>query len=319
MTALKILSRCLVIIILSLIFVGALVTSHDAGLSVPDWPTTFEENMFTYSYSKWVGGIFFEHGHRLFASIVGFLTLLLAGIAWIKEPRKYVRFWSYLALAAVIMQGILGGMTVIYGLPDAISISHALLSQTFLLIITTIAFFYSGKWESSKAFVIGQNKVSRQAAWCIAFLYMQLLLGALVRHTGSALAIPDFPTTAGNLLPLVNDQVLSTINAWRESQALQAVTSSQVWFQLMHRAGAIIVFVAIIKLLMHLKRSSDRYLRALRLVILPLITAQVVLGASVIWSVREPWITSFHVVIGAAILVSTYVALLLSSSQDELI
>src|ERR687884_693960 len=95
-----------------LIFIGGLVTSTESGLSVPDWPTTYGWNMFTFPYSKWVGGIFFEHGHRLMASFVGFLTVVLTIWMWIKEQRPWVRWLSTAALAAVILQGVVGGLTV---------------------------------------------------------------------------------------------------------------------------------------------------------------------------------------------------------------
>src|SRR5215475_13377550 len=72
-----------------LIFVGGLVTSTESGLSVPDWPTTYGWNMFTFPYSKWVGGIFFEHGHRLLASFVGCLTVVLTVWMWAKEERAW--------------------------------------------------------------------------------------------------------------------------------------------------------------------------------------------------------------------------------------
>src|SRR5262249_33562860 len=113
-----------------LIFVGGLVTSTDSGLSVPDWPTTYGWNMFTFPVSKWVGGILYEHGPRLLASLVGFLTVILTIWTWSKESRKWVRWLSVAALATVIMQGILGGLTVRFLLPPAVSTAHACLAQT---------------------------------------------------------------------------------------------------------------------------------------------------------------------------------------------
>src|ERR1051325_10181114 len=97
-----------------LIFVGGLGTSTESGLSVPDWPTTYGWNMFTFPFSKWVGGIFFEHGHRLLASFVGFLTAVLAAWTWLRESRSSVRWLALAALATVVMQGILGGLTVLF-------------------------------------------------------------------------------------------------------------------------------------------------------------------------------------------------------------
>src|SRR5215470_146841 len=104
-----------------LIFVGGLVTSTQSGLSVPDWPTTYGWNMFTFPFSKWVGGIFFEHTHRLLASFVGFLTVVLTAWTWLRESRKWVRRLAAAALVTVILQGILGGLTVKFLLPAPIS------------------------------------------------------------------------------------------------------------------------------------------------------------------------------------------------------
>src|SRR5258708_32784395 len=88
-----------------LIFVGGLGTSTESGLSVPDWPTTYGWNMFLFPYSKWVGGIFYEHSHRLVASFVGFLTVVLAVWAWSKESRAWARWLSAAALGTVLLQG----------------------------------------------------------------------------------------------------------------------------------------------------------------------------------------------------------------------
>src|SRR5262245_41798500 len=107
---------------LLLICAGGHVKSNEAGLSVPDWPTTYGQNMFTYPPSKWTGGILWEHSHRLIASSVGFLTIVLAVVLWLYEPRKWVRWLGVAALAAVILQGVLGGLTVWYKLPAPISV-----------------------------------------------------------------------------------------------------------------------------------------------------------------------------------------------------
>src|SRR5262245_65461932 len=90
---------------LPLLFVGGLVTSTGAGLAVPDWPTTFGYNMFLYPWSKMIGGIFYEHSHRLIGSVVGFLTILLAVTLWYKESRQWLRWLGIVGLGAVIAQG----------------------------------------------------------------------------------------------------------------------------------------------------------------------------------------------------------------------
>src|SRR6187397_1096211 len=94
----KFLSACTVLLILA----GSLVTSTGSGLSVPDWPTTYGSNMFTFPPSKWVGGIFYEHGHRLIASTVGFLTIILAAWLWKQDARRWMKRLGVAALGAVI-------------------------------------------------------------------------------------------------------------------------------------------------------------------------------------------------------------------------
>src|SRR5216110_164348 len=96
-----------------LIFMGGLVTSHQAGMSVPDWPNSYGYNMFMFPPSKWIGGIFYEHTHRLMATVVGMLSMILATAAWKLERRKWVRWLAYSVLGAVIVQGIVGGLRVV--------------------------------------------------------------------------------------------------------------------------------------------------------------------------------------------------------------
>ena len=134
-----------------LIFAGGLVTSTGSGLSVPDWPNTYGWFMFAFPMSKMVGGIFYEHAHRLIASTVGFLIVVLAVWLGRAEPRPWVRRLGYLALGAVITQGILGGITVLWYLPDAISIAHASLAQIVFCLTVTIALATSTGWRRAYA------------------------------------------------------------------------------------------------------------------------------------------------------------------------
>src|SRR4051794_35034949 len=129
-----------------LIAAGGMVTSTGSGLSVPDWPTTYGWTMFSFPMNKWVGGIFYEHGHRLIASTVGFLTIILAVWVGRVEPRRWVRRLGYAALGAVILQGLLGGITVLLFLPAPISIGHAALAQLFFCITLSLAVFTSPGW-----------------------------------------------------------------------------------------------------------------------------------------------------------------------------
>src|SRR6202047_4951931 len=191
----KLVAGCTVLLVLA----GSLVTSTDSGLSVPDWPTSYGWNMFTFPPSKWVGGIVYEHGHRLIASTVGFLTIILA--AWLarRDPRRWLKRLGFAALGAVIAQGVLGGLTVIFFLPAAISTAHAGLAEIFFCLTIAIALFTSPGWIEGYDMpetlsVPGQNPALRRLATTTTVLiYAQILVGATMRHSGAGLAIPDFP------------------------------------------------------------------------------------------------------------------------------
>src|ERR1700737_3281425 len=124
-----------------------MVTSKNVGLAVPDWPTTFGYNMFLFPVSKWIGGIFFEHTHRLIASVVGFMTIILAVWMWLAEDRRWLRNLGYLALFLVVLQSGLGGLRVTM-LKDEIGIFHACLAQAFLGLLVVIALVTTKFWQS---------------------------------------------------------------------------------------------------------------------------------------------------------------------------
>ncbi len=140
-------TRLLAVATLLLVAAGGMVTSTNSGLSVPDWPTTYGRQMFAFPISQMVGGIFYEHGHRLIASTVGMLTIGLVVLLWRGEPRAWVRRLGWVALAAVIAQGVLGGITVLLLLPDSVSISHAGLAQLFFALTVSLALFTSPTWR----------------------------------------------------------------------------------------------------------------------------------------------------------------------------
>src|SRR3954465_12981875 len=127
---------------LFLVIAGASVTSNQAGLSVPDWPLSYGKVM-----PEMKGGVFYEHGHRMIASLVGFLTVILAIWLWRADDRRWIRNLGLGALAAVIVQGVLGGMTVKFMLPKPVSISHACLAQMFFSATVAIAIFTSSSWK----------------------------------------------------------------------------------------------------------------------------------------------------------------------------
>src|SRR5687767_3341890 len=171
-----------------LIFAGGLVTSTGSGLSAPDWPNSYGWFMFTFPLEKIVGGIRYEHSHRLIASTVGFLILVLAVWLWRAETRRWVRRLGYIALAAVITQGILGGITVLWYLPDPISIAHASLAQIVFCLTMTIALVTSPGWEraySTNGPAPDDLMLQRVAAVTTGLIYLQIVVGATMRHTGA--------------------------------------------------------------------------------------------------------------------------------------
>src|SRR5262249_29869797 len=131
----KVVVACTVVLILA----GSLVTSHDAGLSVPDWPTSYGWNMFTFPPSMWVANILYEHGHRLLARGGGFLTIALACWLWFADSRPWLRWLGAAALGIVVAQGVRGGITVIFFLPPAVSTAHAGLAEIFFCLTVAIA------------------------------------------------------------------------------------------------------------------------------------------------------------------------------------
>ena len=275
-----------------LIVAGGMVTSTGSGLSVPDWPNTYGWFMFTFPLDKMVGGIFYEHTHRLIASAVGFFILTLAVWLWRSEPRRWVRQLGYVALAAVITQGILGGITVLYYLPDAISIGHASLAQLVFCLTVTIALATSPGWKRGyrdQGSGIGDQKLDDRtlqkiAVATIAAIYLQIVVGATMRHTDAGLAIPDFPLAFGQLVPPHWD--------------------AKIAIHFAHRVGALIVALFIAATTSHVlfHHRDRRELRRPSILLLVLLAAQITLGALTVLSGKHYIINSLHVVTGASVL-----------------
>jgi cytochrome c oxidase assembly protein subunit 15 len=175
-----------------LIVAGALVTSNDAGLSVPDWPTSFGS---LYKIPHLVGGVRFEHTHRMMAQWVGVLTIILAIWTWRVERRPWMRYLGATALGLVIAQGILGGLTVLFYLPPAVSSAHAALAQTFFCVAVLLAMFTGEDWtedesrvEAGRRFRVEPDerrpRLFTLTMISVFLLYVQLILGAMFRHHG---------------------------------------------------------------------------------------------------------------------------------------
>jgi cytochrome c oxidase assembly protein subunit 15 len=300
----KVLSKILVFSILVLIFAGALVKSHEVGLSVPDWPTTYGYQMFQFPFSDMVGGIFYEHGHRMIATVVGFMTLILSIIVYLSDNDLWLKKLTFSALGLVIIQGLFGGLTVLLYLPAYISVIHAILAQTFFVLIIFISFSLSIK-DKQKLDNLSDVPDLKIPAYLVAIsIYIQLILGAIMRHTESGLAIPDFPLSGGYIIPPFNQSMIETIQSMHFDAGLQFVELYQIIFHYFHRLGAFIVTLSIGYLSFSLVQLKLKFsiVHKLTLSIILLLLIQIFLGAMTIWTVKNPLITSFHVLNGAIIL-----------------
>jgi len=267
-----------------LVIAGGLVTSTGSGLAVPDWPLSYGT-----LFPPMVGGILYEHGHRMIAGAVGIMTMLLALWLWGREPRRWVRRLGGAAVLAVLLQAGLGGLTVILLLPTAVSVAHAGLAMAFFGITCTLALVTSPGWlrHAEPAATREPHALPRLAALATATVYLQILLGATVRHTGSGLACPDFPLCNGRVVP--------------------ALDSLGVALHMTHRLGAIAVACMVLWLY---RRILARHGQATDMVVLStlavaLVGTQFLLGALTVWNALAVEPTTAHVAGGALLFVTT--------------
>ena len=304
-----------------------MVTSKGVGLAVPDWPTTFGYNMFLFPVSKWVGGIFFEHTHRLIASTVGFMTIILAIWIWRADNRRWLRVLGFAALGAVIIQGVLGGLRVTL-LKDEIGIFHACLAQAFLGMLVVITLATSQLWrrismvgtargalreplEASPSTIsrtpqrrAPTRALGRAVIFTTLIIYLQLGIGATMRHQHRDLSILDFPAAYGSIIPDTSPAKLVEINAWREARALSDVTAFHIWLQMTHRFVALIIATGVIASLLISRRTGPDagMLSRFADVWFLLLCCQITLGAWVIWSNKAADVATAHVAVGATML-----------------
>ena len=268
-----------------LVFAGGLVTSTDSGLSVPDWPLSYGT-----LFPPMVGNVRFEHGHRMVATFVGMLTIALAIWLQRRDPRPSVRRLGWLALGAVVAQGLLGGLTVLLLLPTSISVAHACLGQTFFCLVVAIALVTSPGWRRlTRSPIPSVQPLRNLAVATTALVFVQLVIGAWMRHSGAGLAIPDFPLVFGGILPPFD------------------VPGVTIHFA--HRAvGTLVAVAALIQAAFALRRYRAHAAIARPAVLLGvLVVVQVLLGAMTIWSRKAPIPTTFHVLGGAIILATSLV------------
>ena len=269
---------------LLLLGAGALVTSTGSSLAVPDWPLAYGQ-----FFPPMVGGILYEHGHRMIASLVGLISIILAVVLFLGDHRLWVRWMGLGALALVIVQGVLGGITVLLLLPKAVSVSHALVAQLFFLLTVVLAQITAPGWESH---LHGQwtGHRPRVAIWAIVtlvLLYATLLIGAIVRHTGAGLAIPDFPLAYGRLIP--------------------PNLGFHVAIHFTHRVLALIVLIMVGLTLWRALKAYPRApgIRRPAMAMAVLMVVQILLGWGVIASLKSVTFTTLHLVNGAMLIGAT--------------
>ena len=297
------LSKLTVFSTLFLIFAGALVKSHEVGLSVPDWPTTYGKQMFAYPISEMVGGIFYEHGHRMVATIVGFFTMVQAIWLGFSQEPQWLKKIGFFALGMVILQGLFGGITVLFFLPPPVSIIHGILAQTFFMITIVLAYGLSIE-RSKRTEISGSSGVKQGAVIMCGLVYVQLILGALMRHTASGMAIPDFPTMGGLWIPTFSETMIHNINSTLFDLDIDPVSRGQVIIHFIHRLGAIIVTgsIGFFGYKYGSFAKENKLVFAALVSIIGIVILQFSLGAITVLSERSPYIASFHVVTGAALL-----------------
>lgn len=297
--------------ILLLVCSGGLVTSTNSGLAVPDWPNSYGYNMFTFPWPRWSsGGVFHEHSHRLIASGVGLLTVILAVWLWIAESRRWLKMLGVVAVVAVILQGVLGGLRVI-ALKDEIGIFHAGLAQAFLCLISFIAFALSRTWDRLAATacldVAARNKLRTLVVLVTALIYGQLILGATMRHAHAELSIRDFPLAYGRILPPLDAASLARINADRlDRLSLPPTTRAQIILQMLHRFGALLVGLGVcaVAFLAARNRTLPTSIRRVGVLWPAMIGAQIILGMYTIWTQKAADVATAHVAVGAGSLVT---------------
>jgi heme a synthase len=278
-----------------LLVAGGLVTSNNAGLAVPDWPTSFGH---LFTLPKMVGGVKFEHTHRMIAEFVGLLTIIAAIWTWRIDKRRWMRGLTLGAVAGVIFQGVLGGLTVLNFLPPAISTAHAVVGQTMFCVLAAIAVFTSKSWLEEPVEMISRNDARPLLRHCwmlIGFLYLQLILGAAFRHVWT-----KWGPTGSNHWP-----VHKIVHAFLYPHIVNSILVS-----------VLIIYVSLRTLTRH---QGIPHLRKPALALLLLLIAQLLLGVSayvvrVVEGVNEfqptmslVVVTVSHLAVGALILALTAV------------
>lgn len=314
---------------LFLIALGGHVTSTESGLAVPDWPTSYGFNMFLFPWTRMVGGIFWEHSHRLVASGIGLLTLILTMLFFYFEKRFWLKMLMFSALLAVITQGLLGGLRVVW-LKAELGIVHAAIAQIFFCMLCLLAWFTSKQSielenrktislagnASSSNHVIDRSEVAkvrhtpftallRSFSILIFLVFIQLILGASMRHEHAGLAVPDFPKVYGAWTVQLDPGSIEKINQLRQNEWHMPPTSAlQIILHLSHRILGIVLLIlfGIFWFRVAFKKKYPFWLQRGFTIWLIFILIQVMLGIATIHTQKAAEIATTHVAIGASIL-----------------
>jgi cytochrome c oxidase assembly protein subunit 15 len=303
-----------------LIFMGGLVTSHSAGMSVPDWPNSYGYNMFLFPPRLWIGGILYEHTHRLMASFVGLCAIGLTIIAWRTEDRRWVRWLATGVLGMVILQGVLGGLRVVLVQLD-LAIVHACVAQAFFCLATLVCIVTSRWWIDARPAEHFSPRIVPLAIACFAIVYTQLIVGAVMRHNQAGLAIPDLPLAYGHVLPPTNPDQLAEANRQlihlldsspnpRDRDLPRQVTMFQVWIHFAHRVGALVVTSGVLVLAGVVFWPGVAYPASISrptAFLLLLLAGQITLGVLTVWLRKPADVASSHVALGALVLVTCFI------------
>ena len=269
----------------ALVFIGGLVTSTGSALAVPDWPLAFGKLI-----PHLEGGVRFEYGHRVAAGVVMILTAILALWTGRVERRRWVRNTALAAIGLVVIQAILGGLTVLLQLPLPMAVAHAATAQAACCLMVAIALFTNPSFARGPRLEADDGRPGLAALTTLTTvaIYVQILIGAVMRHLGAGLAIPDFPLAFGRLVP--------------------PFTSIYVAINFAHRCGALVVAALVVWTVGRVIRTyrGNPILRRSALFLLALLFVQIILGTLTIWSDRAVLPTTAHVAVGAGVLAASF-------------
>jgi cytochrome c oxidase assembly protein subunit 15 len=208
-----------------LIWMGGLVTTYGAGMAVPDWPNTYGYNLFLYPLASWLGvwDVFLEHSHRLIGAAVGMITLILAGLLWRQEERRWLRWLGVVAILGVCFQGTLGGLRVI-GDELLLANVHGCTAPLFFSLTVAMVVFTSARWQRAESVEkpVSAGRLPRFAVAATLGVYLQIVLGAQLRH-----------------LPPATDPLWFAVWTWAHVIVAALVLVGLVWLAVavMRRAG----------------------------------------------------------------------------------